>query len=135
MFRDNDFRYLVLSLLVVLVCNAMTIYYQGRYNGIWSPDPIEIVKWQSTAVPVTIIILATIEVLRVIADRIIKRLNQKDREETVRQAMEQVRQESARRWSEAMTRFGVRGDDGVIRMDLTPEVLNFILVDTDSKQP
>ena len=135
MFRDNDFRYLVLSLLLVLACNAVTIGYQGLYNGIWPPDPVAIVKWQSNVVPVAIIILATIEVLRVIADRIIKRLNQKDRDETVRKALEQARQESARRWNEAMTRFGVRGDDGVVRMDLTPEVLDFILGGTDSNQP
>ena len=139
MFRDNDFRYLVLSLLLVLVCNAVTIGYQGLYNGIWPPDPVAIVKWQSNVVPVAIIVLATIEVLRVIADRIIKRLNQKDREETLRQAFEyvrqQARQESAKRWNEAITRFGVRGDDGIVRMDVTSEVLHFLLVDTDSDQP
>ena len=139
MFRDNDFRYLALSLLLVLVCNAVTIGYQGRYNVIWAPDPVAIVKWQSNVVPVAIIILATIEVLRVIADRIIKRLNQKDREEMFRQAVEQARQqarqESAKRWNEAITRFGVRGDDGVVRMDVTSEVLHFLLVDTDSDQP
>ena len=135
MFRDTDFRYLVLSLLLVLVCNAVTIGYQGRYNVIWAPDPVAIVKWQSNVVPVAIIILATIEVLRVIADRIIKRLNQKDREEMFRQAVEQARQESAKRWNEAITRFGVRGDDGVVRMDVTSEVLHFLLVDTDSDQP
>lgn len=106
-----------------------------RYNGVWVTDPVEVVKWQSAVVPVSVIILAFIEVLRVIADRIIKRLNQKDRDETVRQAMEQVREESARRFQEAVTRFGVRGDDGVVRMDLTLEVLEFILVGTDTKQP
>ena len=135
MFRDTDFRYLALSLLLVLVCNAVTIGYQGLYNGIWPPDPVAIVKWQSNVVPVAIIILATIEALRVIADRIIKRLNQKDRDETVRQAMEQARQESARRFHEAVAKFGVRGDDGVIRMDVTSEVLHFLLVDTGSNQP
>ena len=74
-----------------------------------------------------------------IADRIIKRLNQKDREETFRLAAEyarqQARQESARRWNEAITKFGVRGDDGVVRLDVTSEVLHFLLVDTDSDQP
>ena len=150
MFRDNDFRYLgtfsgfcicwswSATNAVTMVCNAVTIY-QGLYNGIWPPDPVEIVKWQSNVVPVAIIILATIEALRVIADRIIKRLNQKDREETLRQAFEyarqQARQESAKRWNEAITRFGVRGDDGVVRMDVTSEVLHFLLVDTDSTNP
>ena len=135
MFRDTDFGYLVLSLVAVLACNVVTIWC----NGAWFPDPVEIIKWQSTVVPVSLIILATVEVLRVIADRIIKRLNQKDQDATVQravqEALENVRQDSAMRWGQAVMRFGSRDKNGALHMELTPEVLEFVLGGTNIRQP
>ena len=91
------------------------------------PSPVEIVKWQSNVISVGLIVLATLEALKVIANRIIKRLNQKDRDEVVRQ----VREDNKRRFNETIERFGVRNDDGSISMTLTPEVLRFLLVGDD----
>ena len=62
-----------------------------------------------------------------IANRIINRLNQKDRDEVVRQ----VREDNKRRFNETVDKFGVRNSDGSISMNLTPEVLRFLLVGDD----
>ena len=127
MFRDSEFHYLALSLVLVVVGNGVAIAYQGLSKGIWLPGPVEIVKWQSNVISVGVIVLATLEVLKVIANRIINRLNQKDRDEVVRQ----VREDNKRRFNETVDKFGVRNSDGSISMNLTPEVLRFLLVGDD----
>ena len=127
MFRDSEFHYLALSLVLVVVGNGVAIAYQGFSKGIWFPGPVEIVKWQSNVISVGLIVLATLEVLKVIANRIINRLNQKDRDEVVRQ----VREDNKRRFNETVDKFGVRNSDGSISMNLTPEVLRFLLVGDD----
>ena len=128
MFRDSEFHYLALSLVLVVVGNGVAIAYQGLSKGIWSPGPVEIVKWQSNVISVGVIVLATLEVLKVIANRIINRLNQKDRDEVVRQ----VREDNKRRFNETIEKFGIRDNDGrIVSMPLTPEVLRFLLVGDD----
>ena len=128
MFRDSEFHYLALSLVLVVVGNGVAIAYQGLSKGIWLPGPVEIVKWQSNVISVGVIVLATLEVLKVIANRIINRLNQKDRDEVVRQ----VREDNKRRFNETIEKFGVRDNDGrIVSMPLTPEVLRFLLVGDD----
>lgn len=128
MFRDSEFHYLALSLVLVVVGNGVAIAYQGLSKGIWLPGPVEIVKWQSNVISVGVIVLATLEVLKVIANRIINRLNQKDRDEVVRQ----VREDNKRRFNETIEKFGIRDNDGrIVSMPLTPEVLRFLLVGDD----
>ena len=127
MLWDYEFHYLALTLVLVLVGNGVAIAYQGLSKGIWLPSPAEIVKWQSNVISVGLIVLATWEVLKVIANRIINRLNQKDRDEAVRQ----VREDNKRRLHEAIEKFGVRDNDAYISMPLTPEVLRFLLVGDD----
>jgi hypothetical protein len=128
MFRDSEFHYLALSLVLVVVGNGVAIAYQGLSKGIWLPGPVEIVKWQSNVIAIVLIVLATLEVLKVIANRIINRLNQKDRDEVVRQ----VREDNKRRFNETIEKFGIRDNDGrIVSMPLTPEVLRFLLVGDD----
>jgi hypothetical protein len=77
------------------------------------------------SVPLTVALLAGWEVLRVIADRIIKRLREQDREKW--RAEERAAQ--GERLRQAIERFGVKDEKGQVSMPITREVVDFLTSD------
>ena len=96
MFRDSDFRYLVASVTIVLILTALAVSYEIGYitGDSWFETIIAVIRWQGAIVPVTLIFLATWEVLKVIADRIIarnrERIRQEGREEGRKEIIRQL---------------------------------------------
>ena len=99
MFRDSDFRYLVASVTIVLILTALAVSYEIGYitGDSWFETIIAVIRLQGAIVPVTLIFLATWEVSKVIADRIIarnrERIRQEAREEGRKQGREEMRKE------------------------------------------
>jgi hypothetical protein len=98
MFRDSDFRYLVASVTIVLILTALAVSYEIGYitGDSWFETIIAVIRWQGAIVPVTLIFLATWEVFKVIADRIIARNRERIRQEAHEQGREEMREEIIR---------------------------------------
>jgi hypothetical protein len=98
MFRDSDFRYLVASVTIVLILTALAVSYEIGYitGDSWFETIIAVIRWQGAIVPTTLIFLATWEVFKVIADRIIARNRERIRQEAHEQGREEMREEIIR---------------------------------------
>ena len=83
MFRENDFWYLAGALLAILGLTIVSIGYEGAVVDQDSKleTIVAIIRWQGVILPVTVTGIATAEVVRVIASRMIAHFSQKDRAE------------------------------------------------------
>ena len=127
MIRDNEFKYLVAGFILIVALTALLAWYEleKEVPRSWFEAMLAAVSKVQISVPLTVVLLAGWEVLRVIADRIIKRLREQDREKWRAEQKEKDRQ----RFLEAVERFGKRDENGQVSMDITRELLDFLTRD------
>ena len=80
MFRENDFRYLVAALVIVLGLTILSILYEWMLapHDSTLETTVAIIRWQGDIFPIAIIGIATVEVFKVIADRMIAKRKERD---------------------------------------------------------
>ena len=83
MFKEDDFVYLLLSVVIILAFTTASFVYEvaAVTQDSWFQTAIATVRWQGVIVPVTVTILAIVEFVRVLASRIITRDKEKARQE------------------------------------------------------
>ena len=94
MFREDDFRYLCWFVALDLGLTALSLVYEiiwGTGDSIFKVA-IATVRWQGVVIPTTLTIIGVVEVIRVLASRIIARDKEKAREEERRFIFEADRQ-------------------------------------------
>ncbi len=123
MIRDNEFKYLVAGFILIVALTALLAWYEleKEIPRSWFEAMLAAVSKVQISVPLTVALLAGWEVIRVIADRIIKRLREQDREKWRAAQGERLRQ--------AMERFGVKDEKGQVSMPMTQEVVDFLTSD------
>ena len=83
MFREDDFRYLCWFIALDLILSALSFCYEivyGTGDSIFDAA-IATLRWQGAVVPLTLTIIGTWEVGKVIASRIIARDREKAQQE------------------------------------------------------
>ena len=102
MFRDHESAYLIASVTLVWLLTGVGVWYEIDYRDIDSPveTVAAILGWVSSAIAVTVLILATVEVAMIFAERYRARRFEEGREE----GKEEGRKERDTQWSEWLKR-------------------------------
>ena len=129
MFRDHESTYLIASVALVWLLTGVGVWYEIDYKDIDSPveTVAAILGWVSSAIAVTVLILATVEVAMIFAERYRARRfeegheagREKGREEGRKEGREEGRRETLKerdaQWSEWLkaARRGPRQQRGI----------------------
>ena len=102
MFKEDDFFYLSLSFVIILVLTIASFVYEvvAVTQDSWVQTIIATVRWQGVIVPVTVTILVIVEFARVFARKI---NNRRDRAK-VEEGRQEGRQEVHQEWMEWLSR-------------------------------
>ena len=102
MFKEDDFVYLSLSFVIILVLTIASFVYEvaAVTQDSWFQTAIATIRWQGVIVPVTVTILVMVEFARVLA-RII---NERRDRAKVEEGRQEGRQENNQEWMEWLSR-------------------------------